>query len=258
MDLLILGGGALGAQAAMLAKAAGFRVILADKNPACPAKALADQFICTDITRAELPPADAVLPAVENDAVLNALPENALFDPAAWALTASRLGADEFLRSHSIPAPAYFPMGSEPYLVKPDRGSFGQGIWVTEDFCEVGGAVNAGFVAQEELTGPVWSQVVIGKAGDYTAYAPARLTFNPMRRRTGAECAPAPESAQLGDTAKAIARAMDLTGILEVEAICHNGVWKVIDLNARLPMYTGEALLETGINLLGELVSLGR
>ena len=50
--------------------------------------------------------------------------------------------------------------------------------------------------------------------------------------------------------------AIGLSGILEVEAIFHRGQWKVIDLNARLPMYTGEALLETGINLLGELVSL--
>lgn len=255
MNLLILGGGPLGAQAAMLAKAAGFHVILADKNSACPAKALADEVICMDITKDTLPPADAILPATENEAVLNILPEGALFDPSAWALTASRLGADEFLRKHDIPAPEYFPGGSEPYLVKPDRGSFGQGIWVTEDFCEVGGAINAGFVAQEELNGPVWSQVVIGTPGSYTAYAPAKLTFNALRLRTGAQCSPAPEADQLGETAKKIAQAMGLKGILEVEAICHQGIWKVVDLNARLPMYTGEALLETGVNLIGELIS---
>ena len=255
MTILILGGGALGAQAALLAKAAGFRVILADKNPACPAKALADEFVNIDVTKATLPDADFILPAVESDAVLQNLPaEKVLFDLAAWNKTASRLEADEFLRSIGVAIPEYFPKGSEPYLVKPDRGSFGTGIWVTEDFCEVGGAVNAGFVTQEELSGPVWSQVVVGTPGAYTAYAPAKLTFD-GRCRTGAACLPADEPEALADTAKTIANAIGLSGILEVEAIFHRGVWKVIDLNARLPMYTGEALLETGINLLGELVA---
>lgn len=255
MKLLIIGGGALGVQAVMLAKAAGFYTILADKNPSSPAANMADEFIPMDVTTAALPEADAVLPALEAENVLAILPEKALFDPAAWALTASRLRADKFLQEKGIPAPEYFPMGSEPYLVKPDRGSFGRGIWVTEDFCEVGGAVNAGFVTQEELNGPVWSQIVVGKEGDYTAYAPAKLTFDAMRLRTGAECLPAPDPDGLGETAMAIAKAMNLRGILEVEAICHHGVWKVIDLNARLPMYTGEALLERGVNILGELAA---
>lgn len=255
MTILILGGGALGVQAAMLAKAAGLRVLLADKNPACPAKALADEFMHIDITKAALPEADFVLPATESQAILESLSgKNLLFDLAAWNKTASRLTADEFLRSIGVAIPEYFPKGSEPYLVKPDRGSFGMGIWVTEDFCEVGGAVNAGFVTQEELDGPVWSQVVLGIPGAYTAYAPAKLSFD-GRQRTGAECLPAPDAETLADTAKTIAEAIGLSGMLEVEAIFHRGQWKVIDLNARLPMYTGEALLETGINLLGEQIA---
>jgi len=255
MTILILGGGALGVQAVMLAKAAGFHVILADKNAACPAKALADEFLNIDVTKTALPKADLVLPATESQAVLDVLPaEKTLFDLAAWNKTASRLTADEYLRSIDIPIPEYFPRGSEPYLVKPDRGSFGIGIWVTEDFCEVGGAVNAGYVTQEELDGPVWSQVVVGKPGDYAVCAPAKLSFD-GRHRTGAACLPAAEPEALAETAVKIAESLGLSGILEVEAIFHRGVWKVIDLNARLPMYTGEALLETGINLLGELVA---
>lgn len=254
MKLLIIGGGALGVQAVMLAKAAGFHTLLADKNPACPAAALVDEFIPMDVTKGPLPEADAVLPALEAENVLAALPENALFDPAAWERTASRLGADKLLQEKGIPIPEYFPMGSEPYIVKPERGSFGRGIWVTEDFCEVGGAVNAGFVTQEELNGPVWSQIVVGKEGEYAVYPPAKLTFDHMRLRTGAECLPAPEAEALGETAVAAAKAVELRGILEVEAIFHQGVWKVTDMNARLPMHTGEALLGKGINVLGELV----
>lgn len=255
MTILILGGGALGVQAAKLAKAAGLHVILADKNAACPAKALADEFLNIDITKAVLPEADYILPATESQTVLESLSgDHLLFDLDAWNRTSSRLAADEFLRSIGVAIPEYFPRGSEPYLVKPDRGSFGMGIWVTEDFCEVGGAVNAGFVTQEELDGPVWSQIVLGTPGAYTAYAPAKLSFD-GRHRTGAACSPAPEAEALADTAGTIAQAIGLSGMLEVEAMFHRGQWKVIDLNARLPMYTGEALLETGINLLGELIA---
>ncbi len=256
MTILILGGGALGVQAARLARSAGLSVLLADKNPACPAASLADEFFSIDLLRDSLPPADHILPAIENQAILNRLSgENVLFDRNAWNQTASRLEADALLRDLGIPAPAYFPQGSEPYLVKPDRGSFGQGIWVTEDFCEVGGAVNAGFVTQEELNGPVWSQIVLGKPGAYKTYPPAKLTFNSLRQRTDAACEAASDSGALAASSRKIAEAIGLRGILEVEAIFHQGLWKVIDLNARLPMLTGEALLTTGVNLVDELMA---
>lgn len=252
MKLLILGGGALGEQACRLAKAAGIYTIVADSDKDCPAAALADELIPSD---EPLPPADFVLPATEDETLLRDLAgDNVLFDKAAWVLASSRLASDKFLRERGIPLPEYFPGGSEPYIVKPDRGSFGRGIWVTEDFCEVGGAVNAGFVTQEELTGDVWSVCVLGKPGAYTAYAPAKLTFDGRRRRTAAECCPHPAEEALKSTTLQIAEAMALRGILEVEAIFHQNVWKVTDLNARIPMLTPDAVLEaTGVNLLEEL-----
>ena len=127
MTLRIIGAGPLMEQARRLADAAGMAVVSSD--------------------------ADYILPATEDDGTLKALAgENVLFDAAAWAIASSRLKSDALLREHGIPAPAYFPGGSEPYIVKPDRGGFGLGIWVTDDYCEVGGAVNAGFVTQEELS----------------------------------------------------------------------------------------------------------
>ncbi|MCD7844457.1 MAG: hypothetical protein LUG57_01090 [Oscillospiraceae bacterium] len=177
MKLLILGSGPLMEQALRLGRAAGMELTVSEKAGDCPP--LADF--------------DYILPATEEEALLSlAVGEKALFDQAAWELTRSRLRTDEVLRAAGVPVPAYFPEGSEPYIVKPDRGSFGQGIWVTEDFCEVGGAVNAGFVAQEELDGPVWSVAVTGAPGQYTVYPPARLTFQ-GRRRVSAHCE-APEA----------------------------------------------------------------
>jgi pyrrolysine biosynthesis protein PylC len=255
MTVVVVGGGALGQQACRLAKAAGMKTILVDKDKDCPAAALADQLSCQDALAGPLPAGDYVLPALEDQAVLDSLRgENVLFDHKAWALTASRLGADAFLREQGIPAPEYFPGGSEPYIVKPDHGSFGRGIWVTEDFCEVGGAVNGGFVTQEELDGDVWSVVALGKGAEVAVYAPAKLTFDSRRRRIEASCEAAPEQDMLCQTACQVAQAIGVQGLLEVEAIFHHGVWKVVDLNARLPMLTPDAILEaTGKNVLADL-----
>ncbi len=230
MKLYIPGSGPIREQALRLASAAGFAVV---SDPA---------------------EADYTLPATEDDAVLAALPGRALFDPAAWALCSSRFASDAFLRENGVPAPAYFPGGSEPYIVKPDRGSFGVGVWVTDDYCEVGGAVNAGFVAEEELTGDVWSVAVTGRPGAYAVYPAARLVYDDMRRRVGAECLPAPFADALAETALKAASAMALHGVLELEAILNLGAWTVIDMNARLPVKTPDALLEAGINLLEELI----
>ena len=231
MKLSIIGKGPLAEQARRLAEAAGYEIVSEG--------------------------ADYVLPATENEDELRGLPaEGLLFDRDAWAVASSRLRTDELLRQHGIPAPEYFPGGSEPYLVKPDRGSFGQGIWVTDDYCEVGGAVNAGFVAQEELAGDVWSAAVTGAPGSYTVHEPARLVFSELRRREDAVMEePAPDADALAETAKSCAEALGVRGVLEVEAIFAHGVWKVIDVNARLPMLTPDALLARGDNLLEAMIS---
>ncbi len=239
MKLLILGTGPLAEQAVRLAEAAGMQYTL-----------------CGSVAQAGvlLPEHDYILPATEEDSLLTlADGEKALFGPAARSLTRSRLAADAFMREHDIPIPAYFPDGSEPYLVKPDKGSFGMGIWVTEDFCEVGGAVNAGFVTQEELDGDERSAVVIGSPGGYRAYTPARLTFA-GRTRTGAVCQMHPAGDQLRSLAVTVAQAIGVTGVLEVEAIHSRGQWKVTDLNARIPMFTPDALLGEGVNILEEMI----
>ena len=169
MKLLIVGTGPLAEQAGRLAQAS----------------ALIDGYEIWSGT-GSMPDADYILPLAGDEELLKTLTgARVLFDAPAWTLASSRLGADAFLQERGFPVPAYFPGGSEPYIVKPDKGGGGRGIWVTEDFCEVGGAVNAGFVAQEEMEGPVWSAVVTGVPGAYTVHAPAKLDFA-GRRRLGA------------------------------------------------------------------------
>lgn len=238
MKLLIAGTGALAEQAGALARAS----------------ALAEDYEMWNGVGAA-PTADAALPLTGEGSVLAALAgQRLLFDQSAWALASSRLASDTFLAERGFPVPPAFPEGSEPYIVKPDRDGGGRGIWVTEDFCEVGGAVNAGFVAQEELEGPVWSVAVTGGPGAYTVHPPALLTFL-GRTRTAAVCQPAPAEEELRALAAGIGEAMAVRGILEVEAIRSRDGWYVTDLNARLPRLTPAAVLEAaGVNLLDEII----
>ena len=256
MKILVLGGGELGVQVCRLAAAAGIQTIVMDRRANCPASASAGEFLCADpADAAARPAADYIVPATDDDAVMQSLAgENVLHDAAAWAVASSRFASDEFLRAQGIAIPEYFPDGSEPYITKPDRGSFGQGVWVTEDFCEVGGAVNSGYVAQEELAGDVWSQAVLRRGGSTKVYPAAKLTRGDRYIRTAAACEAAPDADSLRAAAQKIAEALDLNGILEIEAIYNRGCWKVVDLNARIPMLTPDAVLAAGAgNMLADL-----
>lgn len=232
MKLFIAGSGPVSNQAKRLAEAAGIP-LTSDPSEA-----------------------GRILPVSGGEAARFLPDDRVMFCPEAWEICSSRLASDAFLRRLDIPVPAYFPDGSEPYIVKPDRGEFGLGIWVTDDYCEVGGAVNAGFVTEEELPGDVWSVVVTGTRGAYTVHAPARLAFDGLRHRISAECLPAPDETSLRSYAVKAAEGLDLRGILELEAIFHLGTWKVIDMNARLPVLTPDALLAGGANLLRILLDL--
>ena len=79
MRLYIEGAGPLYDQAKRLADAAGLRLV----------------YTAAD--------ADLILPATEDDGILKALDDRALFDPHAWALCSSRSASDDFLREHGIP-----------------------------------------------------------------------------------------------------------------------------------------------------------
>lgn len=244
MKLLILGAGLRAAAAAYLAKEAGFEVLITDKKATGPAVGLADGFI--PFAPGTLPAADFTLPATEDPQLLaEGRARGLLFDPTALAVCRSKLACDAFLEEKGHPRPQRFPLGSEPYIVKPDSNSFGRGIWVTEDFCEVGGAVNANFLTQEELPGPVVSVLVLGRPGHYAAL--------PV---TGLECddrydlcraflpAPLPAEAAEAFAAEALTIAGELgaEGLLELQAVYHGGRCKIIEMNAQFPVLSSLAL----------------
>lgn len=260
MTVLVLGGGLRGAAACYLAKKAGHRVILCGKKQNSPALGLCDEFVLFDPKN--LPAADCIFPAAAEEALLAPFRgEKLLFDPLAQAVCRSKLAGDDYLEAHGYPHPQRFPRGSEPYIVKPDADSYGRGIWATEDFCEVGGAVNANFLTQEELTGPVVSVTVWGRPGAYGS-APVLGLKTDDRYDLCEAFLPAPIPAEAAEAfaadARRLAEEIGLEGLLEVQAVFHGGKCKIIEMNGHLPELSALCLFAgAGINLVQELMAPG-
>ena len=258
MTILVLGGGLRAASACYLAKQAGHRVILCDKKPGGPASGLCDEFV--PFAPGALPAADYILPAGADSVMLAAVRGGKLLlDPEAQAVCRSKLAGDDLLAAHGFARPQRFPLGSEPFIVKPDRDSFGRGIWATEDFCEVGGAVNANFLTQEELRGPVVSVTVLGRPGAYACGPVLALETDDRYDlcRAGLP-APVPGEAREAFAGEALrlAALLELEGLLEVQAVYHGGQCKIIEMNGHFPELTALCLLAGGTNLVCLLIAL--
>ncbi len=252
MTILVLGAGLRGAAACYLAKKAGHRVLVTDTKPG-PAAGLADEFVAFD--PAAMPAVDAVFPAAEDEALLALFRGKGLiYDPAEPAVCGSKLAMDDLLEQNGFARPQRFPDGSEPYIVKPDRDCFGRGIWSTDDFCEVGGAVNANFLCQEELRGALVSVTVLGRAGVYTA-GPVLALETDDRYDLCRASLPAPLSPEAGERfvseALRLAELLGAEGILELQAVYHGGDCCIIEVNRLLPELSALCLETAGcVNLL--------
>jgi len=185
ISVAVIGGRLQGTEAVYLAKKAGYRSLLVDKDPKAPAGGFCDENGVFDVLKKEkglidfLKRADFILPALENDEVHKALieiaEENGLilaFDAEAYAITSSKIKSDKLMREYGIPAPRYFPECEGPYILKPSGESGSSGVSRAEDADEVrrflNEAVNPGnWIAEEYLEGPSYSIEIIGSPGMY-------------------------------------------------------------------------------------------
>ncbi len=259
MTVLVLGAGLRGAAACYLLKKAGHRVLLTDRKRG-PAIGLADEFV--PFEAAALPAAEAIFPATTDEALLAAARGRGLvYDPAAPEICLSKLVMDEFLEQNGFRRPQRFPDGSEPYIVKPDRDSFGRGIWSTEDFCEAGGAVNADFLVQEELTGDLVSVTLVGREGTYSA-GPVLALETDDRYDLCRAAWPAPVASEAAEALRAealrLAALLGAEGLLELQAVCRDGACHILELNRLLPPLSALCLEAAGgANLAAALLEGG-
>ncbi len=176
----------------------------------------------------------------------------------AHRLCASKRAAHDFFQAEGFPQPHDFPDGSEPYIVKPSDGSCGRGIWSTEDYCEAGGGVNAGFLVQEELHGSVLSVAVAGHRGRVAVCPAVRLIMDDRYDRCGAEypCTEA-ENAALAPLALRLGQALALEGMLELKAVVTADGARILSLNEGLPALAATALhFGAGLDPIGAMAAL--
>ena len=268
VQVAIIGGRLQGTEAAYLAKKAGFYSILIDKDENPPAKGLCDAFLKLDVREEStclveaLASCDFILPTTENADALSALRRlqvahklNMAFDFDAYAVTVSKLCSDALFREHAIPAPRYYPAGQAPYIAKhaASSGSVGVRLLGADEALRL--TDDADLVVQEYLEGPAYSIEVIGSPGRYTTYQVTEIHVDKDYDCCLVTCpCPAAQVAAFSETAVKIAELLQLRGIMDVEAILHEGQMKVLEIDARLPSQTPAAVLHsTGVNLLSEL-----
>lgn len=273
--IVIIGGKLQGIEACYLGMKAGIETILVDKNPEAPARHLCSRFVCEDLfdrsnrLLVDMMEADMVLPALENDGVLRWLDRDAkeqgytlAFDWPAYQLSSSKVKSDLLFRKCGIPVPEYFPGGAYPYICKPDSDSGSHGVERLDSPAQLQAALEkkSDLVIQEFLEGPSYSIEIIGRPGKYRTYLVTQIH---MDQRYDCKMVTAPcaltsvQEETLRKMAVCIAEEIKLHGIMDLEVIDHNGTFKALEIDARIPSQTPTAVLHSsGMNLLEEIRDL--
>ncbi|MFZ7126063.1 MAG: 3-methylornithine--L-lysine ligase PylC [Desulfobacterales bacterium] len=276
MKIAVVGGALQGLEVAYLARKAGFRVLLVDRRSPVPASGLCHAFRQADVTDETvldlvLRDAHLVFPALESPVALDRLHAWALkrgipmiHDPRAYAVSSSKIASEGFFRSHDIPIPSTWPGCRFPVIAKPSYGSGSQGIRIfdaPEELHRVVGSDPAagGWIVQEFVSGPAYSVEVIRQNGLASAIQVTDLHMDARydcKRVTAPSRLPAEAQGRLGDLALRMADALGLEGIMDVEAVLHDGRWRVLEIDARFPSQTPIAVhASCGINMVETLVA---
>ena len=274
----IIGGKLQGLEVVYLAKKAGITSLIIDRNENVISRNLCDEFFCCDIREKSdelveiLKSADFVLPAIENDEVLEAITEickkhnlKMAFDLESYKISTSKLLSDKLMHENNIPAPQYYPNCKAPYIVKPSVASGSDGVSYIETKEQVEAFLKSrpteeNWVVQEFLSGPSYSIEIIGVPGNYRTYEITQIHMDEVYdcKRVTAPCLlPVSVEKQFSDMAVKLAELVNLHGIMDVEVIEDQGILKVLEIDARVPSQTPIAVLHSsGVNLLTEIRDL--
>lgn len=279
MRIAVVGGRLQGVEAVYLAHKARLEAVVIDKDRPVPASGLCDEFLQLDIIKEpekvirSIRGAGLIVPALEDRAALCCLEKIAeragvplAFDAPSYQISSSKIESDRVFAERGIPSPAYWPGAGLPVIAKPSGASGSKGVVRIshhrdlEKFLQGSPNYKDHWVIQEYLPGDSYSLEVMGSRGKYVTFQITGLevdeNYDCKRVRAPAGLGGELEK-QFRDTAVRIAEAVGLTGIMDVEAISHNGVLKVLEIDARLPSQTPTAVYKsTGINLLEQLYRL--
>lgn len=270
MRVAVVGGKLQGVEAAYLAGKAGWKVMLLDKELSVPASGMCDSFYQLDVNRVAesmrvLKDVDLVIPALENMEALMVLSRCAkylnvpmAFDPAAYAISSSKIKSNELFSRIGVPKPLSWPQCGFPMIVKPSGSSGSEGVvkinsqQELECLTQKPGHQND-WVMEEYLEGPSFSIEVIGFSGKYKVLQITELHMDELydcKRVLAPVSLDQKLKEQFENVALAIAHSINLNGIMDVETVLHNGQLKVLEIDARLPSQTPIAVYKsTGLNM---------
>ena len=275
MLVAVVGGNLQGVEAAYLSRKAGWDVLVIDRKPMVPATGLCHSFARLDVASEKdlaqaLSGVDLVMPALENDDALACLDRvtrnNGIpfaFDPAAFAISSSKIKSEQLFKQSGAPTPARWPTCKFPAVAKPDRGSGSQGVTIFKDKTALQVSLkppNPEWLIQEFISGPSYSLEVIGMPGRYTTPQVTDLAIDAQydcKRVTAPSGLTDALISKFETLSLALAKVLNLKGIMDVEVILDKNDLKVIEIDARLPSQTPTAVYwSTGLNmvhLLGDL-----
>lgn len=277
MVIAVIGGRLQGVEAVYLAKKAGWKTLVIDKNPDVPAAGLCDRFLKFDFTfehpvPEHCPEVDFILPAVEDINVIRAvkiwadrqkIPMG--FDLDAYQISSSKLKSDLLFRAMNLSVPEKWPDCGFPVVVKPDEDSGSRGVEVFFDESNFFSRFSQKkmpdeLVAQEYIKGQCFSIEVIGWPGNYQALQVTDLymdnTYDCKRVAAPTQLLPH-QAAELRKTGIAIAERINLKGIMDLEVVLNNNQLKIVEIDARFPSQTPMAVFNsTGINMVEMLASM--
>jgi pyrrolysine biosynthesis protein PylC len=185
------------------------------------------------------------------------------FDALAYSISSSKLKSDQLFACIDVPTPLPWPECGFPVLAKPSMGSGSQKVKIFNDSKNLQAYLNESvdeWVLQEYVAGPSYSLEVVGLPGKYL---PLQITDLQMDEAYDCKRVLAPTELTAALISKferisvAIAEAMVLKGLMDVEVILHDQTLKVLEVDARLPSQTPTAVFwSTGINIIEMLADL--
>ncbi len=277
MLIAVAGGKLQGVEAVYLAQKAGFQTIIIDKNPDAPAVRLCDQFIKFEFkvdnpVPPDCPKPDLILPAIEDEKVLSLIQVWAkkcnipfAFDMNAYLISSSKIKSDKLFHKMHLPAPEPWPGCGFPVVVKPDNASGSHDVAIIDNATDFSSRFSTikipdNTIVQQFLDGDSFSIEVLGQPGSYQAL---QVTDLSMDKDYDCKKVTAPtrlSQQQIRNFKKmgiAIAREINLNGIMDVEVILHQNKLKLLEIDARLPSQTPITVFwSTGINMVQILTNL--
>ncbi|MDR2387331.1 MAG: 3-methylornithine--L-lysine ligase PylC [Deltaproteobacteria bacterium] len=289
MKIICFGAGLQGLEVAYLAQKAGWDITLVDRRKNPPASGLAPTILL-DVADLDLQALsvlcfgyDLVVPALEDLPILEALSQARAkklipplaFDLEAYRLSSSKIQSKRLFKRLFFYTPRDFnrqvmedllahDQARRPFIVKPSQLSGSKGVEVFTNYQALWDKFsklenNKDMIFEEFIEGPIYSVEVTAVNGQAKSHL---VTLLEMDRKNDCHKVMVPsglsrfKEAKFRKIAEGLAKALNLTGIMDLEAVYRDNRFYLLEIDARFPSQTPMTVYwSTGKNLLIELAA---